>query len=231
MKYYRKILISIYFFCILFADLKIENKNILKVLYEDNYWNLKKITEDSLYIYSKNVEGMDLVAFRVNKKVSIDPMEIINVISDIENYENFITNSGSLKTEKISQLNGALDVYQHITIDIPFFSNRDYFYRMIANKEALHNNKLIEWHLLELEDIIDRDFKKDPNATYLQYGAGMWLSVPLENGVFDISYRLVMDPGGYIPDILVEILNEVALVNLFKDVLKEATFRTNKSYR
>ena len=42
---------------------------------------------------------------------------------------------------------------------------------------------------------------------------------------FDISYRLIMDPGGYIPDLLVEMINEVALVSLFKDVLKEARSR------
>ena len=30
-------------------------------------------------------------------------------------------------------------------------------------------------------------------------------------GKFDISYRLIMDPGGYIPDLLVELINEVAL--------------------
>jgi hypothetical protein len=34
-----------------------------------------------------------------------------------------------------------------------------------------------------------------------------------------------MDPGGYIPDLLVEMINEVALISLFKDVLKEVRSR------
>ena len=83
---------------------------------------------------------------------------------------------------------------------------------MIANKEALYNDKLIEWSLIDLEKINKIDMSiKDENAIYLDYGAGMWLSRPVGEKKFDISYRLIMDPGGYIPDLLVELINEVAL--------------------
>ena len=223
----NKIFVIILFYASIFSsDFNTETQNILESLHQNDLWILEKITEDSLYIYSKRIEGMDLLAFRADKKVIVDPMEIINVISDVGNYENFITNSGVLKTEELQQINGYLDAYQHITINLPFFSNRDYFFRMIANQNALYNNKLIEWYLLDLNDIEKNDLiRKDNNAIYLDYGAGMWLSKPINNQEFYISYRLIMDLGGYIPDILVEKINEIALVNLFKDVLKEALSR------
>ena len=227
MKYFR--LVILLSFCS--ADIKLESQEILDALYQDQSWELQKITEDSLYIYKKDILEMDLAAFRVNKKVSIDPFEIINIISDIENYKKFLTSAEALKTEKLSQKSGYLDVYQHITIDLPFFNDRDYFFRMIANKEALYNNKLIEWYLLDQNIIEKEDFKKkDLKATYLDYGAGMWLSNPLSENKFDISYRLVMDPGGSIPSVLVDLINEVSLVSLFNDVLKEAISRSDKSY-
>ena len=227
MKYFR--LIILLSFCS--ADIKSESQEILDALYQDQSWELQKITEDSLYIYKKDILEMDLAAFRVNKKVSIDPFEIINIISDIENYKKFLTSAQALKTEKLNQKSGYLDVYQHITIDLPFFNDRDYFFRMIANKEALYNNKLIEWYLLDQNIIEKEDFKKkDLKATYLDYGAGMWLSNPLSENKFDISYRLVMDPGGSIPSVLVDLINEVSLVSLFNDVLKEAISRSDKSY-
>ena len=228
MQYFRLFLIL---FSFSFADAKSESEYILDALYEDDFWELQKITEDSLYIYKKDILEMDLAAFRVNKKVSIDPFEIINIISDIENYKKFLTSAEALKTEKLSQKSGYLDVYQHITIDLPFFNDRDYFFRMIANKGALYNNKLIEWYLLDQYIIEKEDFKKkDLGATYLDYGAGMWLSNPLSENMFDISYRLVMDPGGSIPSVLVDLINEVSLVSLFNDVLKEAISRSDKSY-
>ena len=227
MKYFR--LIILLSFCS--ADIKSESQEILDALYQDQSWELQKITEDSLYIYKKDILEMDLAAFRVNKKVSIDPFEIINIISDIENYKKFLTSAQALKTEKLNQKSGYLDVYQHITINLPFFNDRDYFFRMIANKEALYNNKLIEWYLLDQNIIEKEDFKKkDLKATYLDYGAGMWLSNPLSENKFDISYRLVMDPGGSIPSVLVDLINEVSLVSLFNDVLKEAISRSDKSY-
>ena len=228
MQYFRLILIL---FSFSFADTKSESEYILDALYEDDFWELQKITEDSLYIYKKDILEMDLAAFRVNKKVSIDPLEIINIISDIDNYKKFLTSAEALKTEKLNQKSGYLDVYQHITIDLPFFNDRDYFFRMIANKGALYNNKLIEWYLLDQYIIEKEDFKKkDLGATYLDYGAGMWLSNPLSENMFDISYRLVMDPGGSIPSVLVDLINEVSLVSLFNDVLKEAISRSDKSY-
>ena len=227
MKYFR--LIILLSFCS--ADIKSESQEILDALYQDQSWELQKITEDSLYIYKKDILEMDLAAFRVNKKVSIDPFEIINIISDIENYKKFLTSAQALKTEKLNQKSGYLDVYQHITINLPFFNDRDYFFRMIANKEALFNNKLIEWYLLDQNIIEKEDFKKkDLEATYLDYGAGMWISNPLNENKFDISYRLVMDPGGSIPSVLVDLINEVSLVSLFNDVLKEAISRSDKSY-
>ena len=60
------------------------------------------------------------MAFRVNKTVTIDPLEIINVVSDLENYANFISNSKNLKTEKLDQNDGSLRAYQHIKISLPF---------------------------------------------------------------------------------------------------------------
>ena len=123
MKYFR--LIILLSFCS--ANIKSESQEILDALYQDQSWELQKITEDSLYIYKKDILEMDLAAFRVNKKVSIDPFEIINIISDIENYKKFLTSAEALKTVKLSQKSGYLDVYQHITIDLPFFNDRDYF--------------------------------------------------------------------------------------------------------
>jgi hypothetical protein len=213
------------------AGTKSRSLEILNALYQDQSWELQKITEDSLFIYKKDILDIDLAAFRVNKKVFIDPFEIINIISDIENYENFLTSAGALKTEKLDQRSGYIDAYQHITIDLPFFNNRDYFFRMVANKEALNNDKLIEWHLLDQKLVEKKDLeKKDLEATYLDHGAGMWLSNPSSENMFDISYRLVMDPGGSIPSMLVDMINEVSLISLFNDVLKEAISRSDKSY-
>ena len=58
MQYFRLILIL---FSFSFADTKSESEYILDALYEDDFWELQKITEDSLYIYKKDILEINLV--------------------------------------------------------------------------------------------------------------------------------------------------------------------------
>ena len=51
MKYFR--LVILLSFCS--ADIKLESQEILDALYQDQSWELQKITEDSLYIYKKDI--------------------------------------------------------------------------------------------------------------------------------------------------------------------------------
>ena len=63
------------------------------------------------------------------------------------------------------------------------------------------------------------------DAIKLDYGAGMWMAEPIDEKEYILSYRLYLDPGGSIPGFAVELLNKMNIVNVFKDVVKEATHR------
>ena len=60
------------------------------------------------------------------------------------------------------------------------------------------------------------------DAVQLDFGAGLWMAEKADNGSVTISYRLYMDPGGSIPRFLIDIVNEMSIVNIFKDALAEA---------
>ena len=82
---------------------------------------------------------------------------------------------------------------------------------------------LVEWYLIEPRGSTELlDVKQDPSAIYLKHGAGVWFFKPMDNNRVTISYRLIMDPGGYIPSFMKEMINKISVVNLFRDVLKEA---------
>jgi hypothetical protein len=46
-----------------------------------------------------------------------------------------------------------------------------------------------------------------------------------DDGDYMLSYRLYLDPGGSIPDFAIELLNKMSVVNVFNDVLIEASRR------
>ena len=49
----------------------------------------------------------------------------------------------------------------------------------------------------------------------------------IDKSKIKISYRLFMDPGGSIPNFLTDKINEISIINLFKDVIAEAERRTS----
>ena len=44
----------------------------------------------------------------------------------------------------------------------------------------------------------------------------------VNNGSYIITYRLFMDPGGSMPNFIVEKINEYSIYNIFNDVIIEA---------
>ena len=40
-----------------------------------------------------------------------------------------------------------------------------------------------------------------------------------------LSYRIYMDPGGALPEFLVDMMNKVSVMNIFKDAIAEAKLR------
>jgi len=67
--------------------------------------------------------------------------------------------------------------------------------------------------------------KNNPEAIYISIGSGSWSANIIDTSRYDISYRLIMDPGGSIPDFLTQKINSISIINLFRDVMLEAKKR------
>jgi hypothetical protein len=93
------------------------------------------------------------------------------------------------------------------------------------------NTQRVDWELIP-EDIF-RNIKESENVNkkgvYIDIGYGSWLVKQLDNGETEISYRLVMHPGGKVPNFAVDYINKVAIVKLFEDAINEASKRFKRS--
>ena len=82
----------------------------------------------------------------------------------------------------------------------------------------------MHWYLIDKpEKVQTQNTSKD--VIYLNYGAGLWMAERANGGEYTLSYRLYLDPGGSIPDFAIELLNKMSIVNVFNDVLIEASHR------
>ena len=208
---------------------KINHPNdLLEYLYTEQGWEYIKSTKDGITIKSKTVKGRELEALMVHKKIMISPDIITEVLMDVAHYGDFLSSAGTLKSIPLDNTSLYLDGYQHISNSIPFFSDRRYCFRMTDMGWSEKNQKkLVQWVLLNENDKYRNYLQNnDSDAVYLDFGAGVWMASPTSDGQIDISYRLYMDPGGSIPNFIIDIINEVSIVNIFKDALAEAEKRS-----
>ena len=180
-------------------------------------------------LFSKKIEDQDLSAVMVTYETSIPLLSIQEVLMDVENYESFLSSSSKMVTKQLKKDDTAVVGYQFIPINFPFMNDRHYCFKLIKNEINVENSKtLVKWFLLdEDQELLDLQSSNKTNPIYLKYGAGLWLVDSIDKSKIKISYRLFMDPGGSIPNFLTEKINEISIINLFKDVIAEAERRTS----
>ena len=143
---------------------------------------------------------------------------------DVNNYKQFLKSSDSFISNEIKRTTHFVDGYQFIPINIPFFDNREYLFRMHPSGFKDDDSiSIIHWYLLDENEIVFD--KKNHSATYLSHGAGLWVAEEKLNNKTSLSYRLYMDPGGSLPTFLIDMINKTSVVNIFEDVIAEAQNR------
>ena len=198
------------------------NDKIQSELVSNQNWIFIKI-QDKLTLSTKSIKGYTLSGVRVESPVNIPLYNIQDVILDINNYDSILVSSKGIKTIEIERSNNSLIAYQFIPIDIPFMSDRHYFFNIkknnIIEKEF---NILIQWSLIDHSNYSNNLEHNIENSIYLENGSGVWITYQNENGDTILSYRIFIDPGGWIPEIIIDKINEISIINIFKDVINEA---------
>ena len=201
------------------------NYALLKTLNDNSSWILNDLSNDSIYISSKKIDGSNLSAIKVEKEIYANPIVIRDILMDVDNYHQFVSNPELFQSKVVDSSENSLVAYQRIIIDVPMIDDRDYFFSMTTLPiEVTDTTILCHWMLLDPNQI-DFRFKRDDRITYLKQGAGIWKTENMGSNKIKISYALYMHPGGYIPNFLIDIINESSILNLFNDVLKEINRR------
>ncbi len=224
-KYYTVCLSLLFTFSkfVFSGNLSSKPTNLLNSLHDNNGWEVIDSSSNNL-VSIKEIPGRDLFAVMVKKEINL-PKEILqDVIMDINNYKQFLKSSGSFISNEIKRTTEFVDGYQFIPINIPFFDNREYFFRMYPSGFKDDDSiSIIHWYLLNEQRPILK--KKDHSATYLNHGAGLWVAENQFNNKTSFSYRIYMDPGGSLPTFLIDLINKTSVVNIFEDAIAEAQNR------
>ena len=211
---------------LIFAENTDLSTSLFKTLYDDNGWNKPSII-DGISLSTKRVPNMSIKAVKVHIETNIPKNIITDIIMDIKNYNNYFINSKKLYFQVINRDSNSIDGYQFISVPIPFIKDREYFFRMSSNTFLPDYPKtFIHWHTLnkDIYSYISTDFQSGKEL-YLDTGVGIWNIDYLDDSTFILSYRLLIDPGGYLPDFAVDHVNKVNIISLFRDVINEGRRR------
>lgn len=193
-----------------------------ETLYTELDWSHVETTEEGITIAEKAISGIAVKAVKVSAVIELDPEILAQVIEDVSNYGRFLTSASAMECDLLELSENGLVGYQYV--DIPMISDRVYAFRMAR---PLGDASRVDWELLPRESLADYEVN-EREGVYLDYGVGSWSMIARTDGKYDVSYRLVMDPGGWIPDSISDYFNRVSIVGIFKDALVETERRTSR---
>lgn len=157
-------------------------------------WKLRK-QENGIQVYTRDVDGASLDQLRVISYMNASLSSIVAVIMDANRFSEWIY---SCAESKILKQIDTMDQYQYEVIDIPApFSDRDAVIHFTLWQDK--KTKVVYTHSVATPDFIP---KKD-GLVRLPVFDGVYQLIPLTDGKVEIIYTLQTDPGGYIPDWLV----------------------------
>jgi hypothetical protein len=167
-----------------------------------------------LAIFTKDVErGRRIVAIA---EVEAPPEVVFNVVNDFDHYPDFmpyVIESRVLGRSTDSEI----VVYNRIAP--PFVTERDYplKFRMTPGTPANSGVFRTEWTAYaDAEPEIK-------GVVRIRLNEGSWVAEPISGGGRTrLTYTLLTDPGGLIPDFVANMSNTVAIPRLFQAVMKRS---------
>ena len=209
------------------GSLNLIQRDIHESLVSDSGWKYWESVEE-YSVSTKIIPDQDLVAVSVSGTSSIQPEIIQRIVYDIASYPRVLKSSPDIISKEITHERGMKVGYQYLAIDFPFFSDRHYLFEIKKpNLEDGQNPLLIRWELIDQMEKYSNYFVPcEDGCVYLDLGVGIWKVSAMDDGRYQYSYRLFMDPGGTIPNFIIDQINSLSVVNIFSDVMNEAGRRS-----
>ena len=172
-----------------------------------------------LIVFVKDVdEGRRIVA---TAEVEARPEIVFDVLGNFEHYPDFMP---YVKESRVLSRKNNSEVITYARVAPPFVSERDYLLRVRMTPGTTSNGGVfkIEWEAVpEMQPEVE-------GVVRIKLNEGSWLAAPLDGGTRTrLTYTLLTNPGGMIPDFVANMSNTIAIPELFKAVGKRSVQEAN----
>jgi ribosome-associated toxin RatA of RatAB toxin-antitoxin module len=175
--------------------------------------------KNGLVIFTKDVaEGRRVIAV---SQVEVPPEAVFNVLVDFEHYPEFMP---YVKESEVLSRTGDNEVVTYARIAPPFISERDYPLKVRLTRGSAGSDDKFKGSTFKVEWTALPEAKPEVEGVVrIKLNEGSWLAEPLDDGRRTrLTYTLLTDPGGLIPDFVFNLSNTVAIPELFEAVRKRS---------
>ncbi|MFC1565618.1 hypothetical protein ACFL4B_01575 [Candidatus Neomarinimicrobiota bacterium] len=211
---------------LIFANEELLLQTIKENIHVEKGWENIEEFDSGISVSVKDIPDIPIKAIMVKQNIAIDADIIAEVVEDVANYGKFLNSASAMDANLLYKNEQGLFGHQHF--DLKYVKDRHYAFNMF---KPFGNTNRVDWELIPEKtfDSINESKNVNKKGVYIDIGYGSWLVNKLENGEAEISYRLVMHPGGSVPNFAIDYINKVAIVALFEDAIDEALKRSDRS--
>ena len=175
--------------------------------------------KNGLVIFTKDIaEGRRVIAV---SEVEAPPEAVFDVLVDFEHYREFMP---YVKESEVLSRTGDNEVVTYARIAPPFISERDYPLKVRLTRGSAAGDDTRKGGAFKVEWTALPEAKPEVEGVVrVKLNEGSWLAEPLDGGRRTrLTYTLLTDPGGLIPDFVFDLSNTVAIPELFDAVRKRS---------
>ena len=167
-----------------------------------------------LVIFTSDVEsGRRIIAVA---EMEASPEVVFDVLSDFEHYPEFMP---YIEESRVLSRTGENEVITYARVAPPFVSERDYPLKVRLTHGSSGNGGIfkVEW------SPSPGSWPEVEGVVRVRLNEGAWLAEPLDDGRRTrLTYKLLTNPGGLIPDFVIGLSNTIAIPELFEAVRKRS---------
>jgi hypothetical protein len=183
----------------------------------DSGWEQAAQT-DGITVFTRAKEGSGVREVKANAKMDSPPHAVWAVIRDYEHYKDNMPYTK--ESQVLERKDGGKITYFYSVIDAPFVDKRDFVLKIIDESDWKEGQGFLKarWSTSEEKRVAERR-----RMTRLKLNDGYWLLEPRDEGKTTwVTYYLFTDPGGAIPNFIVNKANTSAIPDLFRSIRKLA---------
>lgn len=178
----------------------------------DSNWKLKKVV-DGISVFTRDVAGSNLKELKItmvfkNTRLS----SIMAVLDDAAGYKDWLYKCAEAKNvERVDQY----ETTDYYLFDFPWpLSDRDLYSNTKVSQDPSSKVVLIETHA-----VADR-YSENEDAVRVVDHENSWQFTPLPNGDVELLYKAHSNPGGSIPDWMVNMVIDKGPTTSMKNLKK-----------